>query len=230
MSFFFGSDLWDEMSRMQRQLEDLSSEMDYKRSRIDCGKKQQQKGKQQCCCKSLSPFDKDEMSIFNPVTDLAENDHSYVVSMDLPGVKKEELNITVHNGVLTVSGTRHHKFEAHDDDGDDEKKEVKGDEEKKEKEVVEPAAEPSVKSTTPAEGEKKEEKKEVVKKEEKKEVAKKLTHKIIRMESFYGSFERSISVPVHTTAEDVHAKFDNGVLTITIDKPKKEEMKKIEIQ
>jgi len=221
MSFFFGSDLWDEMNRMQRQLEDLSSEMDYKRSRIDCGKKQQQP--QQKCCKSLSPFGEDEMSIFNPVTDLAENDHSYVVSMDLPGVKKDELNITIHDGVLTVSGTRHHKFETHDDDG-----EMKDGDEKKKVES-EPAAEPSVKSD---DGEKKEEKKkeEVVKKEEKKEVGKKMTHKIIRMESFYGSFERSISVPIHTTAEDVHAKFDNGVLTITIDKPKKEEMKKIVIQ
>jgi len=220
MSFFFGNDLWDEMDRMQRQLEDLTSELDYKRPRI-AGSKAGKKacGKQQCC-KALSPFSTEEMSVFNPVTDLAENDKSYVVSMDLPGVKKDELNITIHNGVLTVSGTRHHKFESHDDDeemSDGEKKK----EEKKSEPTAEPAAEPSAAAAT------EEEKK---KEPEKKETEKKPKHKVIRMESFYGSFERSIAVPVHTTSEDVHAKFEDGVLTITIDKPKKEEMKKIEIQ
>jgi len=50
------------------------------------------------------------------------------------------------------------------------------------------------------------------------------------MESYYGSFERSVRVPASTTCDDVHAKFEDGVLTITIDKPKKEVVKKIEIQ
>jgi len=217
MSFFFGKDLWDEMDRMQRQLEDLSYQLDFKRPRIDDGSKNK-KGKQ---CKSLCPFSQDDMSVFNPVTDLAENDKSYVVSMDLPGVKKDELNITVHNGVLTVSGTRHHKFETHDDDDDEKEKEKVSDDgkEKEKKEESEGAAQPSAKSTVSDDEEKK-----------KKESEKKPKHKVIRMESFYGSFERSISVPVHTTPDDVHAKFEDGVLTITIDKPKKEEMKKIEIQ
>ena len=37
------------------------------------------------------------------------------MSIDLPVVKKDELNVSVHNGVLTISGTRHHKFESYDD-------------------------------------------------------------------------------------------------------------------
>ena len=50
------------------------------------------------------------------------------------------------------------------------------------------------------------------------------------MESYYGSFERSVSVPAGTKDSDVQAKFDNGVLTITIAKPHKDEPKKIEVQ
>ena len=208
MSFFFGTDLWDEMNRMQRQLEDLSSEMDYKRPRIEGTKGK--KGKQ-CQCKAVSPFSAD---VFCPVTDLAENEHSYVVSMDLPGVKKDELDVTVHNGVLTVSGTRHHKFQSSDDENEEEEKKQPKTEEK-------PAA-----AAAAAAGE---EKKEEPKKEEPKK-EQKPKHKVIRMESFYGSFERSISVPAGTTTDDVQAKFEDGVLTITIAKHPKEAVKKIEIQ
>jgi len=202
MSFFFGTDLWDEMSRMQRQLEDLACEMDYKRPRIEGSKKGNKKDL------AVSPFSKAAMTAsFNPITDLAENDDNYVVSMDLPGVKKDELDVSVHNGMLTVSGVRRHKFESHDDE---EKKDEKKDEEKKdEKKEEKPAAE-----------EKKDEKKE----------EKKPKHKVIRMESYCGSFKRSIAVPAGTTSDDVTAKFEDGVLTVTIAKHKKDPVKKIQIQ
>ena len=201
MSFFFGTDLWDEMDRMQRQLEDLSTEMNCRRPRIEGTKGK--KGKQ-CQCKAVSPFSGD---VFSPVTDLAENEHSYVVSMDLPGVKKDELNVTVHNGVLTVSGTRHHKFESYDDDDDEKKSEEK----------------PAAAAAAAASDDKKEEPK-------KEEEPKKPKHKVIRMESYCGSFERSISVPSGTKPDDVQAKFEDGVLTVTIAKHPKEGVKKIEIQ
>jgi len=209
MSFFFGTDLWDEMDRMQRELDDLSSEMDCRRPRIEGTKGK--KGKQ-CQCKAISPFSCD---VFSPVTDLAENEHSYVVSMDLPGVKKDELNVTVHNGVLTVSGTRRHKFESFDDDDEKEKKPEEKPEDKKE----EPKKEEPKKEEKP--------KKDEPKKEEEQ---KKPKHKVIRMESYCGSFERSVSVPSGTKPEDVQAKFEDGVLTITIAKHPKEGVKKIEIQ
>lgn len=199
---------------MQRQLEDLSEEVERRpRCRKVCASKgangttkavsgNGQKDKALTCgcdseCKAMESF-------FNPTTDLAETADSYVVSMDLPGVKKEEVNVSVHDGVLTVSGVRHHQFMT------PEKEEEKKDEET-------PAA------TAAAAGVEKKE-------EEKKPEEKKLTHKIIRMESYYGSFERSISVPAGTKSSDVSAKFENGVLTVKIAKPRKEEAKKIEIQ
>jgi len=187
------------MSRMQRQLEDIASAMDYRRPKIEGSKKDQKE-------QAVSPFSQALSASFNPVTDLAENDDSYVVSMDLPGVKKEELNVSVHNGVLTVSGTRRHKFEEKKDEKKDEKK-VDEKEEKNEKEEK-----------------KEDENKEAASAEEKPK------HKVIRMESYYGSFERSISVPVGTTTDDVKAKFEDGVLTITIAKHKQDPVKKIEIQ
>ena len=229
MSFFFGDSIWDHMWEMQRQLESLSEEVEHRPRGGDCRCRKvtgapasssttTKKGAAPVCgskdkaltcgcdseCKAMESF-------FNPSTDLAETADSYVVSMDLPGVKKEEVNVSVHDGVLTVSGVRHHQFMT-----PEKEEESKKEEPKKEEET--PAA-----TAAETETDKKEE-------EPKKEEPKKLTHKIIRMESYYGSFERNISVPAGTKSSDVSAKFENGVLTVKIAKPHKEEPKKIEIQ
>jgi len=237
MSFFFGTDLWDEMNRMQRQLESLASEMDYKQHpmRLEGSSK---KGEKET--KAVSPFNGSAYSSFNPITDLAENDDSYVVSMDLPGVKKDELNVSVHDGVLTVSGTRRHKFASDESDEEEEKKEEKKEDEKKEDEKKEEKVEEKEEVKKDEKNEVKEEKKEgepaatpaaaAAPEEKKEKKEKKPKHKVIRMESYYGSFERSITVPVGTTCDDVKAKFEDGVLTITIAKHKNDSIKKIEIQ
>ena len=234
MSFFFGDSIWDHMWEMQRQLESLSEEVEHRPRGGDCRCRKVtcapasttkkgaaapvcgSKDKALTCgcdseCKAMESF-------FNPSTDLAETADSYVVSMDLPGVKKEEVNVSVHDGVLTVSGVRHHQFMTPEKEDEKEEEEPKKEEEKKEEET--PAATAAAAET---ETDKKEE-------EPKKEEPKKLTHKIIRMESYYGSFERSIRVPAGTKSSDVSAKFENGVLTVKIAKPHKEEPKKIEIQ
>jgi HSP20 family protein len=41
-----------------------------------------------------------------PALDASEDKDKYVVSLELPGMKKEDINVTVHDGVLTVSGER----------------------------------------------------------------------------------------------------------------------------
>jgi HSP20 family protein len=38
-----------------------------------------------------------------PAMDVIEREHEYVVRTEMPGVKKEDLDITIENGVLTVS-------------------------------------------------------------------------------------------------------------------------------
>ena len=45
-----------------------------------------------------------------PALDIAERNDAYAVTVEVPGIKPEELEITVEGGVLTISGER--RFEA----------------------------------------------------------------------------------------------------------------------
>ncbi|WP_456427337.1 Hsp20/alpha crystallin family protein [Rhodocaloribacter sp.] len=45
-------------------------------------------------------------SVWTPVVDLSESDDAYLIRMDLPGLSKEDVQITFENGVLQVSGER----------------------------------------------------------------------------------------------------------------------------
>ena len=44
-----------------------------------------------------------------PLVDISEDDGEYLIKVDLPEVRKEEIKVTVENGVLILSGMR--KFE-----------------------------------------------------------------------------------------------------------------------
>ncbi|MEO7165195.1 MAG: Hsp20/alpha crystallin family protein [Bdellovibrionia bacterium] len=41
---------------------------------------------------------------FTPTTEVEETDSQWLMKLDLPGVKKDEINIEINNGALTVSG------------------------------------------------------------------------------------------------------------------------------
>lgn len=41
-----------------------------------------------------------------PLVDITEDDNEYLFKADLPEVKKEDLKVTVENGILSVSGER----------------------------------------------------------------------------------------------------------------------------
>lgn len=43
---------------------------------------------------------------FSPTCDVHENDREYLMSFDLPGVKKDEVKIEVYGNQLTISGER----------------------------------------------------------------------------------------------------------------------------
>ena len=49
-----------------------------------------------------------------PSVDIIEDDKEYLVKADLPEVKKEDVKVTVENGVLTITGER--KFEKEEKD------------------------------------------------------------------------------------------------------------------
>src|SRR4030081_1088326 len=46
---------------------------------------------------------------WSPLADITEDDKEYLIKAELPDMKKEEVKVTVENGVLTISGER--KFE-----------------------------------------------------------------------------------------------------------------------
>jgi len=43
---------------------------------------------------------------WSPVVDIHEDNDSYHISVDLPGVKPEEIEVTAHNNVLSIRGAR----------------------------------------------------------------------------------------------------------------------------
>ena len=97
-------------------------------------------------------------------TDVTEHDDHFEIAIDLPGFKKEDINLTLENGTLTVSAAK----------GLDKDETDKG-------------------------------------------------GKLIRQERYSGSMQRSFYVGENLTEEDVQAKYEDGVLTITL--PKKEARK-----
>ncbi len=46
-----------------------------------------------------------------PAIDLHENDRSYTVRAEMPGVKKDDIDVTVHDGVLTINAESRYENE-----------------------------------------------------------------------------------------------------------------------
>ncbi|MBO6585747.1 MAG: Hsp20/alpha crystallin family protein [Gracilimonas sp.] len=105
---------------------------------------------------------------FMPSVDISETENQFDVSVSLPGMNKEDINVDLDNGHLTISGER--KLES--------------------------------------------------------EGSGKNFH---RVESSYGSFSRSFQLPDSIDEESITAKYENGILNITIAKSEEKVKKKIEI-
>ena len=103
-----------------------------------------------------------------PSIDVAETEEEIVVTAELPGIKQEEVDITIADDVLTLKGE----------------------------------------------------------KKEEKEVKKKNYH---RIERSYGSFQRSVGLPVGVQADKAKATYKNGVLSITVPKAEEAKPKQIKI-
>ncbi len=108
---------------------------------------------------------------FTPSVNTREGKHAYHVEVDLPGMKKEDINIDVKDNIITISGERKSKEETKEDE-------------------------------------------------------------YYKIESSYGKFERSFTLPENVDIENIHAQAENGVLEVVIPKLNKQESehKKIEIK
>ena len=117
------------------------------------------------------PFDRDLWGRKNPLygknankimkTDIREHDGGYELDVDLPGFKKDEINVELENGYLTISATKGLDKDEQDKKG-----------------------------------------------------------KYIRRERYAGAMQRSFYVGYEVTQEDIKAKFEDGILRLSI--PKKD--------
>lgn len=103
---------------------------------------------------------------FAPACEILDEEKSYSISLDIPGLKKEEIDIEVKDNHLHVTGER---------------KAPQGQD------------------------------------------------NLLRSERKYGKFSRVFSLPQNVDAESIQAKFENGVLEITLPKEEKSTTRKISI-
>lgn len=94
---------------------------------------------------------------WRPLADISETEAEYLIKAELPDVKKEDIKVSLEQGMLTVSGERH--------------------QERKQK-----------------------------------------NENDIRVESFYGSFSRSFSLPENVDPKGIQAECKDGVLRVRIPK------------
>ena len=53
---------------------------------------------------------------WTPAVDIAERDDEYLVRMELPGVQKEDIRITIENNILTIRGEKKKEEKISEDD------------------------------------------------------------------------------------------------------------------
>jgi HSP20 family protein len=112
-----------------------------------------------------------EVFDFTPTVNTREDKDAYYIEVDLPGVKKEDVDISIDKNILTIKGKREVREEVQEAD-------------------------------------------------------------YYRVESRYGTFSRSFTLPEKVDVDNVKAHTEDGVLEITIPKLTvlKETTKKIEIE
>ena len=150
----------------------------------------------------------DESFYRTPLTNIIENETGYFFLVELPGLDKRHVNITLQEGILEILGDKTFKY-----------KEEKEDKKKKEK-----------KEEKDKKDEKKDKHKE--KKDKKKEKYEDTKGDFLRKEFISPSFYRSFQLPEEIEYEGIDANFKNGVLRLRVPKmlPESAKKKTIEIK
>lgn len=61
------------------------------------------------------PYGKAPAGLLNPAVEIVEKDEDYTITAELPGIAKEDIDVKISEGVLTVKATK--KAETHREDG-----------------------------------------------------------------------------------------------------------------
>jgi HSP20 family protein len=104
-----------------------------------------------------------------PVCDVFEDKESVEIVAEVPGVRPEDVKLSLENNLLTIRG-------------------------------------------------------------EKRQVAEESAERVHRYERSYGSFERSFALPSTVNADDIEARYDQGLLTVTLPKAEKARPRQIEVK
>lgn len=56
-----------------------------------------------------------DLTEWAPVADISATPAEYLIKAELPAVKKEDVKVTLENGVITISGERKHEKESKDE-------------------------------------------------------------------------------------------------------------------
>ena len=107
----------------------------------------------------------------NLALDVAEDDDNLTITASLPGYNPDDVDISVHDGVVTIKG----EVETSEADGDNDSK-------------------------------------------------------YYLRERRYGSFHRSVRLPVEVDTDSADASFENGILTLTLPKAEEVKPKRIAVQ
>ena len=60
-------------------------------------------------------LDTGKLMSWQPAADISETAKEYLIKADLPEVKREDIELTVENGVITITGERRHETEEEDE-------------------------------------------------------------------------------------------------------------------
>ncbi len=52
-----------------------------------------------------------EVGDWMPSVDIEESDDAFIIKAELPGVEKDDVNVTIDDGILTIKGEKHSKKE-----------------------------------------------------------------------------------------------------------------------
>ncbi|MFX1525423.1 MAG: Hsp20/alpha crystallin family protein [Promethearchaeota archaeon] len=145
-----------------------------------------------------------------PITNIIESDTGYLFLVELPGLDKRHVNITLQEDVLEILGDKALKYK--EDKDEKKKKEKKEDKDKDKKD--------------------KDKDKHKEKKDKKKEKHTDIEGEYLRREFRSASYYRSFILPKEINSEGIEANFKNGILRLIIPKKTAEttDKKKIEIK
>ncbi len=118
----------------------------------------------------MTRFPRDENGSMMPAVDVIDEDNQYVVKAELPGVKREDIDVSINNGVLTINAERKMEEESKDEKG-----------------------------------------------------------RVIRRESRYGQYLRTMTLDNSVDVKNVKADYTDGILKLVLPKAEEAKPQKIEV-